>query len=130
VHSRSQEDFSRTGEITQKVKTEFKNATYAEMSVLADKISSDVKGVVAGEFMVLDKKSEEDREVILINKSLRIFYTQDKNTEDENEDEIIWRKHRIPFEKAAFFWLAVMTESGNEGDDFLQSTTLKTIDGL
>lgn len=42
----------------------------------------------------------------------------------------LWRKHRIPFEKACFFWLVLASKPGMEGAEFLQNTTRETADGL
>jgi hypothetical protein len=137
VHCYSQEDFSRTGEITQQVKTEFKDATYAGMSELVDKVEKTSPRIIANLFMVLDKKSEEDRKVVLIDKTSRTVYAMRDNAGTDNDDvvyegadDILWRKHRIPFEKAAFLWLLLMSKPGDEGDEFLENTTYETIDGL
>jgi hypothetical protein len=133
VYSRSQKDFSRTGELAQHVKTEFSNATYAEMSAMAEQAKkTDPRSIISELFMVLDEKSEEDRKVVLISRSSRTLYTKDENDEVrfDGVDDIIWRRHRIPFEKAASFWLLVMGMFGNDGDEFLQKSTLRSIDGL
>jgi hypothetical protein len=139
VHCHSQEEFGRTGEIAQQVKTEFKNATYAEMSMFVDRIceETDSRRTISNLFMVLDKKSEEDRKVVLIHKTSRTVYAMCDNARTdidgpvyEGADDILWRRHRIPFEKAAFLWLLVMSQPGDEGDEFLQNTTYGTIDGL
>lgn len=103
------------------------------MSVLVEKIyKTNPRRIISGLFMVLDKKSEEDRKVVLISESSRTLYAADENEEVRYEgvDNVIWRKHRIPFEKAASFWLLVMGMPGNESDEFLQNTTWKTIDRL
>jgi hypothetical protein len=133
VYSPSQKDFSRTGELAQQVKSEFSNATYAEMSAMAEQAKkTNPRSIISELFMVLDKKSEEDRKVVLISRSSRTLYTQDENDEVrfDGVDDIIWRRHRIPFEKAASFWLLVSAMPGDDGDEFLQNSTLRSIDGL
>jgi hypothetical protein len=137
VHCYSQEDLGRTGEITQQVKTEFKDATYAGMSELVDKVEGTSPRIISNLFMVLDKESEEDRKVVLIHKTSRTVYAMCDNAGTdidgpvyEGADDILWRKHRIPFDKVAFLWLLVMSQPGDESDEFLQKTTYGTIDGL
>jgi hypothetical protein len=133
VYSRSQEEFSRTGDLAQQVKTEFSNASYAEMFAMAEQAeTTDPRSIISKLFMVLDKQSEEDRKVVLISQSSRTLYTEDENDAVwfDGVDDIIWRRHRIPFEKAASFWLLVMAMPRNDGDEFLQNSTLRSINGL
>jgi hypothetical protein len=136
VYSRSQEDFDRTGDLPKQVETDFNSATYADMYAFIEEITGDKKNVRSVEvafFMVLDKQSEEDRKVVLISKSLSCLYIDAENEDGITDDEmksIIWRKHRIPFEKACFFWLLLGAKPGDEGDEFLQNTTKETPDGL
>jgi hypothetical protein len=137
VYSRSQEDISRTGEITQQVKTEFENATYAEMQAHVKTLYGSEKnsGQIDGDFfMVLDKKSADDRKVVLISEGLRELYPEDESLDVqptyEGADSHIWRKHRVPFEKVAFFYLVLGAKPGMEGDEFLQNTTVRNPDGL
>jgi hypothetical protein len=113
----------RTGELAEGVKTDFSSATYADMyqhlqTILNGRLDSSF-------FLVLDKKSVEDRKVVLIHKSLRGLHVdveeEDRLTQDELS-AILWRKHRIPFEKACAFWLLVSVKPGDEGDEFLQNT--------
>lgn len=136
VYSRSQEDFSRTGDLPEQVKTDFNSATYADMYEFIETIPKDRKKAVGtdpGFFMVLDKQSEEDRKVVLIDKSLGSLYIDKANEDvvaDDGTNDTIWRKHRIPFEKACFFFLVLMSHPGDEGDEFLQNTTKETADGL
>jgi hypothetical protein len=136
VYSRLQEDFSRTGDLPEQVKTDFISATYADMYVFIKKIPKDMKnsvGIDRSLFMVLDKKSEEDRKVVLISQGLASLYVDEENENEVTDNgmgEIIWRKHRIPFEKASYFWLVLASKPGDEGDEFLQNTTTGTADGL
>jgi hypothetical protein len=134
VYSRSQEDFDRTGDHPKQVETDFNSATYADMYAFIEAITGDKKKVRSVEvafFMVLDKQSEEDRKVVLISKSFACLYIDEENEEPgDKADSVIWRKHRIPFEKACFFWLVLGAKPGDEGDEFLQNTTRETPDGL
>lgn len=119
--------------------TEFKDISYAELSVFVDKLHKQVNSIRIDThlFMVLDKESEEDRKVVLIHETSRALYamldyvgTDREDVRYEGVDDILWRKHRIPFEKAAFFWLLTGGQPSDEGDEFLQSTRIRTIEGL
>lgn len=72
--------------------------------------------IISDPFMVLDKKSKDDRKVILIHQSLRNLYNQEEGYENwyEGVDNIIWSNHCIPFEKAAFFWLLLTVKPGTK----------------
>lgn len=83
--------------------------------------------------MVLDKQSEQDHKILLISKGLRSLYDDeyDQSPKAPNTPEdIIWRKHRVPFNKVAFFASIYAAKPGMEGDEFLQNTTLHTAEGL
>jgi hypothetical protein len=58
----------------------------------------------------------------------------DEEDEDQITDNemgnIIWRKHRIPFEKACYSWLVLTSKPGDERDEFLQNATTGTADRL
>jgi hypothetical protein len=119
------------------VKTDFKDATYAEIFEFVEKIDKSSRRIIAHLILVLDKKSEEDRKVVLIQKTSRTLYAMIQNAENDEDgleyegaEDILWRKHRIPFEKVAFFWTLVAAQPGDEGDDFLQNTTYETMNGL
>lgn len=61
------------------------------------------------------------------------MYVDEENEDevtDEGTDDTVRKKHRIPFEKACFFWLVLASKPGMEGDEFLQNTTRETADGL
>ena len=90
------------------------------------------RDIVSNLFMVLDEKSVESRTVVLISKSSRTLYSQvvDDEVRYDGIDDIVWRKHCIPFEEVAFFWSLILAKPGDEGDDFLQSTAWRSIDGL
>jgi hypothetical protein len=119
------------------VKTDFKDATYAEIFEFVDKIEKSSRSIINNPVLVLDKKSEEDRKVVLIQKTSRTLYAMLENAKNDEEDveyegadDILGRKHRIPFEKVAFFWTLILGQPADEGDDFLQNTTYGTMDGL
>lgn len=135
VHSRSQEDLNRTGDIDHHIRTEFESATYAEMQMFLDKIRGDketARRIASTFFMVLDKNSEKDRKVVLICKCSRTLYkvVQDEDVRYDGAEDRIWRKYRIPFEKVAFIYLVFMSKPGDEGDEFLQNTTQEKLEGL
>jgi hypothetical protein len=68
--------------IARRVKTGLDSATYAEVFAFADTICEDKKTwkrIDSSFIMILDKKSEEDRRVMLINGSLRKFYPEDES---------------------------------------------------
>jgi hypothetical protein len=136
VHYRLQEHSSRTSDLPEQVKTEFGDATYADMYAFMDKVLTERKNsdsMEHGHSMVLDKKAGEDRKVVFIIKSLRSLYIDAENEDevtDDGTDSNIWRKHRIPFEKVCFFWLVIESKSGLEGDEFLPNTTSETANGL
>ncbi|EAT83178.1 hypothetical protein SNOG_08986 [Parastagonospora nodorum SN15] len=69
VHSHSQKNLDRTGEIAQQARTEFMSATYAQIHVFLQRICEDketARRIPSSFFMVLDDKSKEDRHVVLI----------------------------------------------------------------
>jgi hypothetical protein len=137
VHSRSQESLARTGNLPEQVKSEFTSATYADMSLfiattLKDRPDMDF-GAEEPFFMVLDEQSKEDRNVVLISKGSACLYADEENEDgmtDEEMREVMWRRHRIPFEKACFFWLVLASKLGTEGDEFLLNVTRETAEGL
>jgi hypothetical protein len=94
------------------------------MQEFVDTALADRKNLNLDYFIVLDAASEQDRQVVLITKSLRSLYVENKEDDmrrlcELGKDDFIWRKHRIPFEKACKFWLVLMAEPGMEGDEFL-----------
>jgi hypothetical protein len=138
VYSHSQENFNRTGDLPKQVDTEFKNASFADMyvaveSIVEDKDRKNTNGIIPSFFMVLDKQSATDRKVVLIDKGLRCFYVNEDEEYkvcDHSNDDILWRKHRIPFEKVCFFWLVLEAKPGMEGDEFLEKTARGSADEL
>ncbi|KAH7384437.1 hypothetical protein DE146DRAFT_792784 [Phaeosphaeria sp. MPI-PUGE-AT-0046c] len=134
VHSRSQEDFSRTGELAYQVKIDFSDAAYAKMAEFGENIckADKTRLLISIPFMVLDAKSGDDRKVVVIGDSLRTLHAEDENEQIglKGPDEIVWTRHCVPFEKVAFFSLVMRSQPGDEGYQFLQNTTIATLDGL
>jgi hypothetical protein len=87
-----------------------------------------------GYFLVLDKQSEEDRKIVIIHETLdRLYIDYEKDPDaisKDKKDDTIWRKYRLPFEKACFFVLVLGSKPGDEGDGFLENTTEETADDL
>jgi hypothetical protein len=72
------------------VKTEFGDATYADMHAFMDKVITERENsgsIEHGHFMVLGKKSGEDRKVVFIDKSLGSFYIDAGNEDEVTDDE-------------------------------------------
>jgi hypothetical protein len=106
------------------VKTDFASATYADMYQFLQTKLDDGR-LLSSFFLVLDERSVDDRKVVLIHKSLRFLHGSVEEQERLGEDEleqILWRKHRIPFEKACGFVCLLMVKPGDEGDEFLVNT--------
>lgn len=134
MYSRSQKDFRRTGEIANQVTTEFSDATYSEMYAFIEKVrkATGSRAIIPEPFLVLDNNSVNDRKVVLVDESWRTLHAEDENEEIgfKGPDEKIWRRHRVPFENVAFFTGVIISQPGDEGDEFLQNTTFKTLEGL
>ncbi|KAF2827415.1 hypothetical protein CC86DRAFT_405543 [Ophiobolus disseminans] len=136
IYSRSQENLHRTGALAAKVTTDFKGASYADMYTFPELTCKDEEisnRLISAYFLVLDAQSSKDRQVVLINKTLGSLYideADDVQITNDGKDDTVWMKHRIPYEKVAFFCLVRESHPGDEGDEFLQNMTKETIEGL
>lgn len=73
VYSRLQNNFDMTGDLSQRVQTDFHSASYADMYSFIE-ITTEKSKDSGGYFHILDKWSEEDRKVIVIHKTFGSLY--------------------------------------------------------
>lgn len=111
VHSPSQElkDLvSGQDRIPSTVKTEFNAATWETIRSCHNKLyHQDPKQVHPVTFLILDEQSVEDRNVIIISKGSRYWFTSEGLYADESMSERkdlvrrwVWKKYRVPFKEA------------------------------
>ncbi|KAF2235877.1 hypothetical protein EV356DRAFT_513457 [Viridothelium virens] len=129
-----QDTTSRTNDIAAVVKSELKSATYQELRTLFRKIVGSEESLTPALFLILDEESARDREVLIVDREA-VWVNEADGTRmecdpesigEENADQykqkVIWRRWRVSFEKAEFYWI-VLSRQGPfnlESDDYFQ----------
>ncbi|KAF2106919.1 hypothetical protein BDV96DRAFT_558457 [Lophiotrema nucula] len=132
LHSKSQEDYARSEELSTTLRTEFSNADYFEMNEFIDsKVVSlpyeQARTLYKDFFMVLDEQSVKDRTVIVVDRTWERLDPEGNIVEDDTLSEredvtrgTVWRVHRVPYDKALNFYLDLSMNPGMEGEEFLE----------
>jgi hypothetical protein len=110
VYSRSQADFAATDNLPEKVITEFKDATHADMHAFMEGVLNgdkwNPKGMYNTAFMVLDEESFRDRKVIMMVRDWNLTSFDNGYSDDK------WRKYRLSFGIAHGGWFLLSTHLG------------------
>ena len=115
-----------TKELATTVETEFSNVNYYEMYDWMVALPEDIRKYLNKEmFLVLDEQSIHDRSVTVIDRR-PIWVDKNGRIDDYDEDpvyeSVMWKRHRVPFEKAWGFWSILYVKHGDESEEFLQNT--------
>ncbi|KAL9082346.1 MAG: hypothetical protein Q9165_008913, partial [Trypethelium subeluteriae] len=139
VYSFSPQDTgSRTNDIATAVRSELKSATYQELRILFRNIVdlSD-QNLSPALFLILDEQSVRERQVLIVEWETEWVNEVDgtriecdpRSIGEENADQytqkVIWRRWRVPFEKAEPYWLPLSRQGpynleGEGGDEYFQ----------
>ncbi|KAF2190700.1 hypothetical protein K469DRAFT_657226 [Zopfia rhizophila CBS 207.26] len=129
VHSRSQQDLqSETEEISTTIKTEFSSATWDGIRDTFIAIAEPNSQTIHTQFfLIVDEQSTKDRRVIIMHRSrLRVTPKGDEwrgifpNERDDLRKITVWKRHRVPFEKAFETTALMDVHGGLETEPYLE----------
>ncbi|KAF2105580.1 hypothetical protein BDV96DRAFT_592324 [Lophiotrema nucula] len=131
VHARSPTGLDvETGfTIRSSVKTEFSNAPWEDIKTAFIQFAEPHSRVVHTTFfLTLDEQSKNDRRVVIVHKTHEYRTAADGREVDPSvpsKEEItkfvVWKRHRVPFEKACMTYCLLQADGGLDEEPYLQS---------
>lgn len=129
----AQSDFTLTETLNTPIKTEFNYSTYFDMINFIDTTLSKEQSIPIFQafFMVLDKQSEQDCKVIIVERTLELVHEEeyvDQETlrvGDVFSEIPVLRVYRAPYNKTSDFWSLLSAVPGWMDDEFLIDVILE-----
>ncbi|KAI9692711.1 MAG: hypothetical protein M1820_009416 [Bogoriella megaspora] len=136
VTSDSPEDFkSRTNSLDSSANTQLGSATYSQLRGLFRKLvdQEDPAPLSIDQFMILEEQSISARNVVIYHREEEWVHpdgtrfpcdltelgrdVHGRDDEDQFAPKIVWRRYRVPYEKAEFHWLVLESKGGSRCDN-------------